>query len=109
MYVLKADFLGLTDAQKRTFRDWVNEQLAERPMSAPAPTTQTTKTPVQTKTPADKMPKILAALAAAGTVGLTVGELYSKAGAYLTDLDAAVKQGVIREEGEKYFEGENRL
>jgi hypothetical protein len=53
------------------------------------------------------MPKILAALAAAGTVGLTVGELYNKAGAYLTDLDLAVKQGLIREAGEKYFNRSN--
>lgn len=70
----------------------VNEQLAEHPTLAAAPTN-----------PTDKMSKIRAALADAGSDGLDVGQLYRKAGAYLTDLDMAVKQGVIRQDGKKYF------
>lgn len=49
-----------------------------------------------------RRPRFVAALASAPD-GLTMGELYNKAGAYLTDLDLAVKQGRIREAGEKYF------
>ncbi|HWY25538.1 MAG TPA: hypothetical protein VNX47_11505 [Nevskia sp.] len=49
------------------------------------------------------MSKIQAALADAGSDGLDVGQLYRKAGAYLTDLDIAVKQGLIRQTGERYF------
>jgi len=70
----------------------VNEQLAEHPTLAAAPTN-----------PTDKMSKIQAALADAGSDGLDVGQLYRKAGAYLTDLDIAVKQGLIRQTGERYF------
>jgi hypothetical protein len=72
-----------------------------QPPESPEPTTPTTKTPAKAKTPIDKTPKILAALATAPE-GLTVGELYNKAGAYLTDLDSAVKQGMIREAAGKY-------
>jgi hypothetical protein len=67
-----------------------NRSPAAVPASAPA-------------NPSDKMSKIQAALAEAGSDGLDVGQLYHKAGAYLTDLDIAVKQGVIRQTGEKYF------
>jgi hypothetical protein len=90
----KEAYLALSRFEKYIFAGWVNEMhLRAEPAAA---------TPVQTKTPADKTQKILAALAAAGA-GLTMGELYNKAGAYLTDLDLAVKQGLIHEAGEKYF------
>jgi hypothetical protein len=83
----KEAFLALTPTEKTSFLKW-----AQAAKHAPALTT-----------PTDKTPKIKAALAAAGNDGLTVGELYNKTGAYLTDLDLAVKQGLIREAGERYF------
>jgi hypothetical protein len=48
-------------------------------------------------------PKIVAALAVAGADGLSSGQLHAKTGAYLTDIDLAVKQGLIRQVGEKYL------